>query len=168
MTVIRKPKRHEDVLNPLDLIEEIADNNEWRQQRLSPEDLVVELDGEWGIYKMGLSWHEDINQFAISIYFDLYFGTKADKGMFELMNDINRKISIGHIEYCQDLFKPTYRYNMLVQNAGALTHDYIEDLLEKIFAECDRFHPVLSGFLYKDLSVNAAMKYAILEIHGHA
>ena len=54
--------------NPLDLLEELVMANEWPYERASEDELVVEMSGCWGDYKLFFVWREDLNALYFSCF----------------------------------------------------------------------------------------------------
>lgn len=167
-TMKQKLRREKDIFNPLIHLTETANIKEWHAQRLSIDELVIDIKGDWGVYKFSFSWDETSEYLTLSIYFDLYFGKKANDGFYELLNTLNRKSALGHFEFIPELFKPSYCYALYLPNSSYYAHEYFEDLIDDVLSDCDRFYPALRGYLYEDISVHAAISHAMMTVHGHA
>ncbi len=53
--------------NPIDLVEEIVQANEWAHDRASDEELVVEIAGRWCGYRLLFVWQRDIERAAFHL-----------------------------------------------------------------------------------------------------
>ena len=47
---------HSFTQNPLDIVEEIVNANEWAFDRASNEEMLVEVSGRWCTYRMFFYW----------------------------------------------------------------------------------------------------------------
>ena len=62
---------HDEITsNPLDLLEEFVSANEWRFDRASDSDLVVEIRGRWCDHKMCFYWAENVSAIFFSCRLD--------------------------------------------------------------------------------------------------
>ena len=56
--------------NPLDLLEEFVSANDWRFDRASESDLVLEIRGRWCDHKMCFYWAENLSAIFFSCRLD--------------------------------------------------------------------------------------------------
>src|SRR5262249_58462214 len=78
--------------NPLDVLEELVDANEWRFDRNSAEEMVVELSGRWCNYSLYFVWQEDLSAISFSCIVDLRVAEHRRSGFLELLCPANGKI----------------------------------------------------------------------------
>src|SRR5260370_42315918 len=70
--------------NPIDLVEEIVVANDWAHDRASEEEMIVEISGRWGDYRLYFLWQEELSALHFSCCFDMK-GPKRRRGpLYEL------------------------------------------------------------------------------------
>ena len=115
---------HESTLaptsNPLDMMEELVNANEWRYDRSTDEEMIVEFTGQWCEYRMFFVWQEDLG----ALYFSCLFDTKITAGkraaVAELLSYINERLWLGHFDLCSEELAPMFRHTILLRGtAGA-------------------------------------------------
>jgi hypothetical protein len=151
--------------NPIDAIHEYLDG--LPGDRISPYDLLVEFQGEWGIYRVHYTWHEPSLYLGLVIAIDLSFAVQDHEGFYPLLNEINSKMNLGHLEYTKETLKLHMRYGVFLEY-GILTAQHFELFTDLLLDECDRFYPVVDSFLNQNYSQVEAMNQAFLEVRGNA
>ena len=54
-----------DAQNPLETVETILEAQEWQFERLSEDQILVEVSGQNGEYKLQLNWQEKMSALAL-------------------------------------------------------------------------------------------------------
>ena len=88
--------------NPIDVLEELVDANEWRFDRNSAEEMVVELTGRWCDYRLYFVWQEDLSAISFSCIVDLRVPVHRRASFLELLGVVNEKLWLGHFDLCVD------------------------------------------------------------------
>ena len=57
--------------NPIDLVEEIVQANEWPHDRSCDEEMVVEISGRWCDYRLFFVWQREMSALHFTCGFDL-------------------------------------------------------------------------------------------------
>jgi hypothetical protein len=153
---------------PIDFIEDIVSTQEWPYQRLSQEELMVEIPGRWCEYRVHFFWQEDINILHLSSYLDMRVQHKDLKNVYELMAHINEKLALGHFEISEEDIIPSYRYAFLMFDGKAIKAEYIEDIIEIALSECERFYPAFQFVIFGNKSAKEAISVALLDTAGEA
>jgi hypothetical protein len=58
------------VLNPLDLIEHLAQGHDWPLERASDEELTLIVAGTWADYHISINWRDDLEALHLACAFD--------------------------------------------------------------------------------------------------
>src|SRR5690606_18752873 len=88
--------------NPLDVMEEIVTANEWAHERMSDEELVAGIGGQWCDYRLHLAWSNDLSALHFSCALDIRVPQARQTAVHEVVGMINPKIWVGHFEVAQD------------------------------------------------------------------
>ncbi len=133
----------EDVSNPLDSVEEILYANEWTFDRMTEDELTVQITGKMGEYKLFFQWQEEYSAMQFTCQFDLDVKREAMDVASKTMTGINSGLWLGHFDFREGTEIPCFRHTTLfrgqTQTSGA---EHIEDLVDIALAECERYYPV--------------------------
>ncbi len=137
----------EDVSNPLDSVEEILCANDWVFDRMTEDELTVQITGKMGEYTLFFLWQEEYSAMRFSCQFDLDVRRDAMNAAAKTMTDINSSLWLGHFAFREGTEIPCFCHTTLfrgmTQTSGA---DHIQDMVDIALAECERFYPVFEIF----------------------
>ena len=153
---------------PIDFVEEIISTQDWSYQRVGVEEIAVEIPGRWCDYRVHFLWQEEINILHISSYFDMRVQLQSIKEIYELMSLVNSKLALGHFEIEEKDVIPSYRYPFLFTNNKTIKTDYLENVLEIILSECERFYPAFQFVALGGKPAHEAVAVALLDTAGEA
>ncbi len=154
--------------NPLDLVEQIIDANDWAFDRRSDSDMAAEAPGKWCDYGLYFSWSHEISVMHFSCAFDLKAPVKRRTALYELLAKANEKLWIGHFGMDEDTGLPIYRHSILLRGTPTASAESIEDLVDIGLTECERFFPAFQFVLWEGKSPDDALEAAMLECVGEA
>src|SRR3546814_221245 len=136
--------------NPLDILEELVNANEWRFDRSTDEEMVVEIAGRWCEYRLFFVWQQDLSATYFSCLFDLRAPPQKRTAVAELLALVNEKMWLGHFDLCSDELVPMFRHTVLLRGAGHVSVEQLEDLVDIAVSECERFFPAFQYVLWGD------------------
>jgi hypothetical protein len=154
--------------NPLDILEELVAANEWRFDRSSDEEMVVELSGRWCDYRMFFAWQEDLSAMYFSCLFDLRVPPHKRGSITDLLAVVNEKLWLGHFDLCSEEMVPMFRHTVLLRGAAGASVEQLEDLVDIARNECERFYPAFQFVLWAGRSASEAVELAMLDTVGEA
>lgn len=159
----------EDVSNPLDSVEEILYANDWIFDRMTEDELTVQITGKMGEYKLFFHWQEQYSAMKFVCQYDLDVKRDAMDMAAKTMTSINSTLWLGHFDFREGTEIPCFRHTTLfrgqTQTSGA---DHIEDLVDIALAECERFYPVFD-ILSRGLPANDCdLSLALMTVAGES
>jgi hypothetical protein len=154
--------------NPLDILEELVDANEWQFDRNSAEEMMVELKGRWSDYRLYFVWQEDLSAISFSCIVDLRVPPHRRPAFLELLGGINEKLWLGHFDLCVEEPVPMFRHTVLLRGVGGVAVEQLEDLVDIAVSECERFYPAFNFLLWGGKTPDEAVEAAMLETVGEA
>lgn len=162
--------RDEKVLhvNPIDMMEDIVTANEWAHERMSDEEMVAGVGGQWCDYRLHFAWSDDLSALHFSCALDIRVPTGKQGTIHELLALINSKLWLGHFDISVDDKLPIFRHTVLLRGASGATVEQLKDLLEVAIAECERFYPAFQFVIWGGKPPNDAVQAALLETVGEA
>jgi hypothetical protein len=154
--------------NPIDLVEEIVQANEWAHDRASDEEMVVEIAGRWCSYQLLFVWQREINALHFSCGFAMKVPKARRAAVFELLAVVNERLWLGHFDLASDDQSPAFRQGVLLRGASGASVEQIEDLVDISVSECERFYPAFQLVIWGGKPAEEAMTTAMIEPIGEA
>ncbi|WP_119459164.1 YbjN domain-containing protein [Rhodospirillaceae bacterium SYSU D60014] len=154
--------------NPLDILEELVNANEWRFDRTTDEEMVVEISGRWCEYRLFFVWQEDLSAMYFSCLFDLRVPSQKRPAVSELLALINEKLWLGHFDLCSDELVPMFRHTILLRGVTGASVEQLEDLVDIALGECERFFPAFQYVVWGGRTAEEAVAAAMFETVGEA
>ncbi len=154
--------------NPLDLVEEIVSAHDWPFERAGEEELVAQIAGRWGDYRLFFAWHADLSALQFSCALDVKVPETKRRAVVELLALMNESLWAGHFDLCATEGVPLFRHNLLLRGAGGATVEQLEDLVDIAITEGDRFYPAFQFVIWGGKSPSDAMVSAMIDTIGEA
>ena len=152
--------------NPLDLMEEIVQANEWPHDRSGEEELLAEISGRWCDYRMFFIWREDLNALYFTCSLDMKASPEKRRAINDLLSLLNERMWFGHFEICSESGTPMFRHTLLTR--GAVAVEQLEDLVDIAVSECERFYPSFQYVLWAGYDAQRAVDATMLDPVGEA
>lgn len=162
------PVRRSSGPNPIDLLEEMVVANEWRFDRVTDAELVVEVAGKWCEYRMYFIWQEDLGAIYFTCLFDVKIPEHKHSASTDLLALINEKLWLGHFDLSSEDLFPMFRHTVLLRGADGPTVEQLEDLVDIAYSECERFYPAFQFVIWGGKAPREALEAAMLETVGEA
>jgi len=154
--------------NPIDLVEEIVQANEWPHDRASDEEMMVEISGRWCDYRLLFIWQREINALHFSCGFEMKVPRARRSAVYELLATVNERLWVGHFDLASDTHSPAFRQGALLRGAYGASVEQIEDLVEISLSECERFFPAFQLVVWGGKNAEEAIAAAMIEPLGEA
>ncbi len=156
------------IANPIDLVEEIVQANEWVHDRASDEEMVVEIAGRWCDYRLFFVWQREINALHFSCAFEMKVPKARRTAIFELLAAVNERLWLGHFDVTADTQSPSFRQGVLLRGASGASVEQIEDLVDIAVSECERFYPAFQLVVWGGKPAEEAIAAAMIDPVGEA
>lgn len=154
----------EDIINPLDHVEDVLSGNNWVYDRTGDDRLVVMVSGRSCRYELVFIWQESMSA--------LQFICRLDRPVHEAnlafalaaLSEINSYLWMGHFEISRETFLPAFRQTCLLRGQGGY-YDHIEDLVNISLAQCERFQAVFQVLSLPEADTQS-LSLAMMETAG--
>lgn len=154
--------------NPLEVVEEIVNANEWAFDRANEDELIVEIGGKFCDYRLFFIWRDDVS----ALHFTCVFETKAPaqrrRDVHDLLVMVNEKMWLGHFDLCHEDGVPMFRHTILLRGARGASVEQLEDLVDVALSECERFYPALQYVCWGGKSAQDALAASMFDTVGEA
>lgn len=157
--------------NPLDLVEQIALDNDWPFRRQNEDELAAEIDGHWCQYRLWFCWHQEVGVMHISCVLDaplMKIPANQREAIYHLLALANEKLWLGHFDLWAEESLPVFRHALLMREGVGATGELLEDLVDIAVNECERFSPAFQLVVSGEKSPPEALTAALLETEGEA
>lgn len=161
-------EKHEILFNPLELVEDIILDQEWPYQRLSPYEVMSEVDGRWGSYRLVFLWQAEINILHVTCVIDIPLNFTYIDEVYELLAIINERMVLGHFEIYAEEGLPAFRYSFLIPNPKVIQTEILEEMIDIAVDECERFFPAFQFVISGEKKAKEAATIAIMDTAGEA
>ena len=159
----------EEISNPLDSVEDILAGQEWAFSRMNPDELMVDVSGKLGTYRMVFLWQEEYSAMQFTCHYDVITPADSRDMMALALARVNSGLWLGHFDIPADTGGPCFRHTSLfrgqTQSSGA---DHLQDLMDIALAECERFYPMFQMLTHEDGMDPALLNLAVLDSAGQA
>ncbi len=168
MTSISVEPATTSAANPIDLIEEIVQANQWAHDRASDDEIVVEVSGHWCGYRMFFLWQQETSALHFSCGFDMKVPKARRGAVYELLAAVNEKLWLGHFDLGLDDPSPCFRQGILLRGAMGASVEQLEDLVDIALTECERFYPAFQLVVWGGKGPEHAIAAAMIDPLGEA
>ena len=154
--------------NPLDLLEQMADANDWPVDRCSESELLLDVVGKWCDYHVCVIWHADLAAILFSCHFEhrVPEAKRADANL--LLAGANERLWLGHFELTAEEGTPLFRHTLPLRGLTSASVEQLEDLLDTALMECERLYPALQLVVWAGQTAQQAIEHAMFEPMGEA
>jgi len=169
MTFVKKDLFDPGAHDPLTLVELIATQKRWANERLSETEMLVQVQGAWATYHMYFVWQEKLSALQFCCQFDFRVANATKRtDVHALLSMINERLWLGHFDLNTDEQTPMFRHNLLMRSGDQANAQQIEDVMGIAAAECDRFYPAFQFVLWGNRSPDDAIGAALIHTNGRA
>lgn len=157
-----------DEIHPIDIVETLAEHNEWDFDRISDEQIAMAIEGSWRTYSLSLAWSAHDEVLRLICTFDM--DPPADKRptLYEALDLANDKMWTGAFTLWRAQKLMVFRYGLNLNGGAVATPEQITDMVSNAVIACERFYPAFQLVCWGDSSPQDAMDIAIQEAYGRA
>lgn len=154
--------------NPLDILENIAGQNEWPFERSNDEEIIVAVSGQWCDFHIRYFWAMEDNLLQAAGMLDMRIPVNKKAKMLETINLVNERLAIGHFSIWTEDNTLMFRHSSILGADHDLTAVTCEKTTDAILAESNKYYPVFQFVLWAGKSPEDAIKSAMLDTIGEA
>src|SRR5690606_24122361 len=114
-----------DDLHPIDIVESLAEHNEWQFDRLGDDQISMAVEGQWRGYSITLDWSPHDETLRMVCTFEMDPPTERLPALFEAMNEINDQCWAGAFTYWGEQKLMVYRYGLLMSGGQGASPEQI-------------------------------------------
>lgn len=154
--------------NPVDVVEHIANLNEWAFDRTGDDEISISVNGSWADYHISFNWRNDLDALHLACAFDLRVPDRRRDEIVALMSMINEQLWLGHFDLWTQEGVIMYRHGVLLSGGAGLNGEQCEGLLRASTEACERYYQAFQFVIWAGKTATEAMETVMFETAGSA
>ena len=155
-------------IHPVDVIEQVAHNNDWSFERAGDDEISISVAGSWTDYHVSFSWMEDNEAIHLACAFDLKGPETRKLEVMRLLTSVNEQMWIGHFDLWSAEGVVLYRQALLLSGGAEPNPSQVERLLVTAIEACDRYFQAFQFVVWAGKSAGEALETVLFETAGEA
>lgn len=155
-------------LHPVDVIEHVANSNEWSFERNSDDEIAISVAGTWTDYHVSFSWMEDYEALHLACAFDLKVPEARALETMRLLSLINEQMLFGHFDLWEQEGAIMFRQSLLLCGGAEPNIQQVETLLTSALEACECYYQAFSFVVWSGSSARDAISGALFDTVGNA
>ncbi|MBV1701188.1 MAG: YbjN domain-containing protein [Hyphomicrobiales bacterium] len=157
--------RHE---HPVDVVERLANINEWSFDRADEDEISISVEGGWASYHIAFTWLPELEALHVACAFDLKVPPRRHAEVLALIALINEQLWVGHFDLWSTDSVIMFRQALMLAGGAAPNHSQCEAALAHAVASCERYYQAFQFVVWAGKSAREALNGAMFETEGHA
>jgi hypothetical protein len=155
-------------LNPVDVIEQVAHNNDWAFERTGDDEIAISVSGTWTDYHVSFSWMEDFEALHLACAFDIRVPENRALEVMRLLSLINEQMLFGHFDLWEQEGAIMFRQSLLLSGGAEPTSQQVEVLLNSALEACECYFQAFQFVVWSGMNGREALASVLFETHGTA
>jgi hypothetical protein len=158
---------YERVMNPVDLVEQIASNHDWATDRTTTDELTLVVAGQWTDYHVSLNWRNDLETLHLACAFEFKVPEVRLAEVYKLVAQINEQLWVGHFDVWTHEGLIMFRQGLML-NGTLATPPQCEALLKAGLEACERYYQAFQFVVWAGRDSREALAATSFETEGQA
>ncbi|MEL6690175.1 MAG: YbjN domain-containing protein [Pseudomonadota bacterium] len=155
-------------LHPIDIVEHIAEHQDWEFDRISDEQIAMAVEGQWRTYSITLAWSAYDETLRLICTFDMEPPEHRLEALNAALNRVNDNCWAGSFTYWAQQKLMVYRYGLILSGGQMATPDQIDTMISAAVLSAERYYPAFQLVTWGERDLEEAMQVAIAEAYGRA
>src|SRR5512146_2279486 len=134
---------HDDLSNPLDRVERIAEAYEWAFSRTNPAEVTMQVAGSWSDMAVSLNWRDEFEILHVAVSFEMKVPPARRDETAKLLARINEQLLVGHFDLWHSDGSLVFRNNLLLSGNAEANDAQCEALIRFAVDTCERYFPAV-------------------------
>ncbi len=157
-----------DAGHPIDLVQHLAQSNDWEFDRIAEDQIAMALEGAWRVYSLTLAWSSRDEMLRLICTYEMEPPEHRLAEIHDLLNRVNDDCWSGTFTWWGEQRLMVYRYGLLLGGEQILGPDQIGRMIHSAVTACERYYPAFQLATWGGESAEQAMRVAISEAWGRA
>jgi hypothetical protein len=168
MTMALEALESEELSNPLDRVERIAESYQWAFSRTGAGEVTMEIAGGWSDMSVALNWRDEFEILHVAVGLETKVPPPRRDEVARLLSRINEQLLIGHFDLWQADGSLLFRNSLLLTGNAEANDAQIEALIRFAVETCERYFPAVQFVVWAGQSAAEALEAAMIETWGEA
>jgi hypothetical protein len=155
-------------LHPVDVIEHVANANEWAFERTGEDEIAITVEGSWTDYQISFSWMEDFEALHLACAFDIAVSEPRVNEVMRLLSLINEQLLMGHFDLWRQEGAVMYRQSLLLSGGAEPTSKQVEVLLSSALDACETYFQAFQFVVWSGSTARESLDSILFETVGSA
>jgi hypothetical protein len=157
-----------DDLHPIDIVETLAEHNDWEFDRVGTNQIAMTVEGAWRTYSLSLAWSSTDEVLRLICTFELETPDTRQTELLRLLDLANDRIWTGAFTLWREKKLMVFRYGLVLSGGAMPSARQVEQMLENALLASERFYPAFQLVCWADRRAEDALGIAIAEAYGRA
>ena len=153
-------------IHPIDLVESVAEYNEWDFDRIADDQIAMAVEGQWRTYSITLAWSSFDETLRLICSFEMEPPSEKQAVLFELLNDVNEKCWAGSFSFWTEQKMMIYKYGLVLTGGQIASAEQVDCLISTAVLSSEKFYPAFQIFAWDNKDVKSTLQHLMLETHG--
>ena len=158
----------EELSNPLDRVERIAEAYQWAFSRTGSGEVTMEIAGGWSDMGVSLTWRDEFEILHVAVALETKVPPPRRDEVAKLLSRINEQLLIGHFDLWHADGSLLFRNSLLLTGNAEANDAQIEALIRFAVETCERYFPAVQFVVWAGQSAADALEAAMIETWGEA
>jgi hypothetical protein len=158
----------DDLSNPLDRVERIAEAYEWAFSRTGTGEVTMEIAGGWSDMSVSLSWRDEFEILHVAVSLEMKVPQARRDEVAKLLARINEQLLVGHFDLWHADGSLLFRNSLLLSGNAEANDAQCEALIRFAVETCERYFPAVQFVVWAGQSAGEALEAAMIETWGEA
>lgn len=158
----------DELINPLDFVEDILTAHNWVFNRMNEDELTVQVTGQHCDYRLFFIWQQDMSALQFCVQYDMVLNRDNMDNAAKALMHVNQNLWMGHFDLPKETEIPTFRHTCLLRGVHGSHAEHIEDLVDIALTQCEKYFPTFHYLCDGAIASNDLLSLALMETNGHA
>lgn len=158
----------DDLSNPLDRVERIAENYQWAFSRTGNSEVMMEISGGWSDMMLSLNWREDFEILHVAVSLEMKVPPARRDEVAKLLARINEQLLVGHFDLWHSDGSLLFRNSLILSGSAEANDAQCEALIRFAVETCDRYFPAVQFVVWAGQNAGDALEAAMIDTWGEA
>jgi hypothetical protein len=154
--------------HPLEVVEGIANDNNWAFERSGEDEVTIVSRGEWTDYQLSFTWMGEIEALHLACAFDMKIPQARRGEVQRLIAAINEQLWIGHFDIWTHTGMIMHRQALVLPGGLTASSAQCQSMLAGAIHACERYFPAFQFVVWAGKSTAEAMSAAMFDTEGVA
>ena len=154
--------------NPVDMIEQFAERNDWIFDRSCDEEITISMTGAYADYHISFTWLEEMQGLHLASAFDFKVNDRQRGEILDLVARINERLWIGHFDLWSKEGMVMFRQTLLLGDECEVNPLQVEKLVTTAVETSERYYPAFQFVVWAGKTASEALDAVMMETVGQA